>query len=141
MKIEPAVKPMRTMSERPLSVTMISWLFLIAGVIGVAYHASEFRLGGPFQYDLLWVCLVRLIAIVCAVFMLRASNWARWLLVVWIAYHVVLSGLHSPLQFIVHGVLLAVVICFLFNAKAAAYFRGVRAEPAPKQEMDDTAVS
>jgi hypothetical protein len=28
-----------------------------------------------------WVCFLRLLAIVLAVFMLRSANWARWLLV------------------------------------------------------------
>src|SRR6266446_5685622 len=108
---------MRTISPRPGSITVISWLFLVAGIIGVAYHATEFKRGGPFQYEVLWVCLVRLVAILCAVFMLRASNWARWLLVVWIAYHVVLSAFHSTLQVVVHGLLFGVVVYFLFRPR------------------------
>ena len=65
------------MNKRPLSITVISWLFVAAGVIGLAYHATEFKADRPFQYDVVWVCLVRLLAILCGVFMLRGSNWAR----------------------------------------------------------------
>ncbi|HMJ65253.1 MAG TPA: hypothetical protein VK615_07865, partial [Candidatus Binatia bacterium] len=83
------------MNKRPLSVTIIGILFLVAGIVGLAYHVQEFKTHGPFQYDVLWVCLVRLLAIICAVFMLRGANWARWLLLVWIAYHLVLSAFHS----------------------------------------------
>jgi hypothetical protein len=118
------------MNKRPLSVTVISGIFLVAGVIGLAYHATEFKADGPFQYELVWVCLVRFLAIICAVFMLRAGNWARWLLVIWIAYHVILSAFHSAPALITHSLLLAVVAYFLFRPSASAYFRGPRTERA-----------
>jgi hypothetical protein len=114
------------MNKRPRSVTVISCLFLIAGVIGLAYHATEFKAGGPFQYDVVLVCLVRLLAIVCGVFMLRGSNWARWLLLVWIAYHVVLSAFHAMFELVIHGLLFAVIAYFLLRPRASAYFRGAR---------------
>jgi len=41
------------------------------------YHLAEFK-AHPFQNDILWVSLVRLLAIVGGVFMLRGHNWARW---------------------------------------------------------------
>ena len=65
------------MNERPRSITVISWLFIAAGVIGLAYHATEFKADRPFQYDVGWVCLVRLLAILCGVSMLRGSNRTR----------------------------------------------------------------
>ncbi len=34
--------------------------------------------------------------------MLRGSNWARWLALAWIAFHVFLSFLHSWQQVLVH---------------------------------------
>ena len=112
------------MKKRPLSITIISWLFLAAGVIGLAYHATEFKAQHPFENDAVWVCLVRFLAILCGTFMLRGSNWARWLLVVWMGYHIVLSVLHSPLQLVVHSLLFAVILYFLFRPQASAYFRG-----------------
>jgi hypothetical protein len=118
------------MNKRPLSVTIIGLFFLVAGIVGLAYHAREFKAHGPFQYDVLWVCLVRLLAIISAVFMLRAANWARWLLLIWIAYHVVLSAFHSLFQGIVHGLLLVVIAYFLFDRSVSAYFCGAKAEPA-----------
>lgn len=114
------------MNKRPRSITVISCLFIAAGTTGLGYHATEFRAGRPFQYDVVWVCLVRLLAIVCGVFVLRASNWARWLLLVWLAYHVVLSSLHSLSGLVIHAVLLAVVAYFLLRPQASAYFRGAR---------------
>jgi hypothetical protein len=117
------------MTRRPHSVTAISWLFMAAGVVGLVYHASEFKADRPFQNDALWVCLVRLLAIVCGVFMLRGHNWARWGLLAWIAYHVVLGGFHSLSQLAVHGLLFAVVAWFLLRPQASTYFRGARAQP------------
>jgi len=58
--------------------------------------------------------------------MLRGRNWARWLLLIWIAYHVILSGVHSLFQLVVHGLLFAVIAYFLFRPRASAYFRGAR---------------
>src|SRR2546428_4180404 len=114
------------MNKRPLSITVISWLFVAAGVIGLAYHATEFTADRPFQYDVVWVYFVRLLAILCGVFMLRGSNWARWLLLVWIAYHIILSAFHSLSEVLVHSLLLAVVAYFLFRPRASFYFRGTR---------------
>ena len=48
------------MKKRPLSITIISWLFLAAGVIGLAHQATEFKAQRPFEYGLVFVCLVRL---------------------------------------------------------------------------------
>ena len=111
------------MNKRPLSVTIISWLFIAVGVISFAYHFNEFRTQHPFQYDALWVLLLRLMAIVCGAFMLRGNNWARWLTMVWMAYHVILSGFHSQQELVIHSLLFAVFAYFLFRAEATLYFR------------------
>src|SRR6266480_6584462 len=127
------------MSKRPRSITVISWIFVAAGVVGLAYHASEFKARRPFDYDFLWVCFVRLLAILCGVFMLRGSNWARWLLVVWLGYHVALSVLHAPFELVVHSLLFAAVLFFLFRAPASAYFRGAT-RTAQNPKSDETHV-
>jgi hypothetical protein len=109
--------------KRPLSVTFIGWLFVAAGITGVAYHATEFKAERPFQYELVWVCLVRLVAVVCGGFVLRGSNWARWGVLVWMAYHVVLSAFHTLSELVMHGLLFGVIAYFLFRPEAGAYFR------------------
>jgi uncharacterized membrane protein HdeD (DUF308 family) len=114
------------MNKRPLSVTVIGCLFIAAGVIGIAYHSTEFNTQRPFEYEIVWACFVRLLAIVGGVFVLRGNNWARWLLLVWIAYHVILSAFHSLSELIVHGLLLAVVAYVLFRSAASPYFRDAK---------------
>jgi hypothetical protein len=110
------------MSQRPLPVTVISCLFMAAGAVGLAYHAAELDVGHPFENNAVWVCFLRLLAIVLGVFMLRGANWARWLLVAWFAYHVVLSAFHTPFDLVVHGALFAVITYLLFRPEASAYF-------------------
>jgi hypothetical protein len=110
--------------KRPLSVTLIGLLFVFAGAGGVAFHAGEFRTAGPIQYDLLGVTLVRVLAIVGGIYLLRGSSWARWLLIAWLAFHVVVSAFHSAGETIMHGVLLAAIALLLFRRSATAYLRG-----------------
>jgi hypothetical protein len=110
----------------PPAVIVIACLFAVAGGVGVAYHATEFNFHGPFQGELVLVCLIRLLAVVAAVFMLRGHNWARWLLMVWLAYHIVLSAFHTAAQVIVHSLLLGVIGFFLFRPEASAYFRAAK---------------
>ena len=111
------------MNKRPLSVTIIAWLFIVVGAVGLTYHATEFKASDPFQYEVLWVCLIRLAAIVCGVFMLRGKDWARWGVLVWLAYHVVLSGFHRLSELVAHAVLLVVIGWFLLRPRVLAYFR------------------
>jgi uncharacterized membrane protein HdeD (DUF308 family) len=118
------------MNKRPLSVTVIGCIFVAAGVIGFAYHFTEFKTQRPFEYGIVWVCLLRLLAILGGVFVLRGNNWARWLLLVWIACHVILSAFHSLSELVAHGLLFAVIAYVLFRPQASAYFRTARAAPA-----------
>jgi hypothetical protein len=113
----------RNMNKRPLSVTLIAWLYIAAGTIGLAYHLKELMPQHPFEYDVLWISLVRLIAIVAGVYMLRRSNWARWLALTWIVFHVILSAFHSWSELVLHSVLCAVFAYFLFRLPADHYFR------------------
>ena len=111
------------MNKRPLSVTIIGCVYIVMGVIGFAYHFTEFKAQHPFQYDIIWVELLRLIAIVCGVYMLRGHNWARWLALAWIAYHVILSAFHMLSELAIHILFCAILAYFLFHPTATRYFR------------------
>ena len=73
------------------------------------------------------VHLSRILQIVAGVFMLRGHNWARWLLVVWIAFHIVISALHSTFQLVLHVFIFTIILYFVFRRDSSAYF-GVRSE-------------
>ena len=110
------------LNKRPLPVTIIGWVYIAVGAIGFAYHAPE--LGRqPFQYEIVLVELLRLLAIVAGVYMLRGRNWARWLALAWMAIHVIVSALHSLSQFAFHAAFLAILTYFLTRATSSRYFR------------------
>ena len=127
--------PPQTTIRRPLSVTIIAWLFILAGSVGVAYHATDFRSKAPFDHAS--VCLVRVIAIIAGVYLLRGRNWARWVLVLWLAYHVLLAAFHTVGGVVMHVILLAVIGYFLFRANASAYFQ--KATPGNARMADTPA--
>ncbi len=128
------------MNNRPPSITVISWLFILLGGIGFLYHLSEFTTRRPIDLSVVGVCLVRLVAILSGVFMLRGSNWARWLLIVWMVYHVILSAFHSLSEAAMHIVLFGVVAYFLFRPPSSTYFRGMTANSAQSPKGDKTRV-
>jgi hypothetical protein len=108
--------------KRPRSVTLIGYLFIVAGATGIVYHASELITIFT-NSEVILVLVVRLLAIVGGVFTLRGTNWARWLVTAWIVYHVVLSFYHSPAELVMHAVIMILVFVALFNKKANGFFK------------------
>ncbi len=119
------------MAKRPISITIVSWVYIVAGIAGIAAHATEFDMRHPFSNDVALALIVRLLAVVAGIFMLRGHNWARWLAIVWIAFHVVMSVFHSFPSAAFHALLLAVFAYFLFRRQSTAYFRAETAELTP----------
>jgi hypothetical protein len=109
--------------KRPLSVTIIGWIYIATGIVGLAYHFSKFKVQHPFQFDIVWIGLVEIIAIASGAFMLRGKNWARWLAIAWIAFHVIISAFHPLGELVIHGLLFIVITYFLFRPLANEYFR------------------
>jgi len=111
------------MMNRPLAITIIGWLFIIVGGLGIAHQIAGIIAGQPFDSDLGWVCLVGLVALIGGAFLLRGRGWARWLLAAWMLFHLVISALHSVVQLVVHALLFAVIGYFLFQRRASAFLR------------------
>ncbi|HEY1801315.1 MAG TPA: hypothetical protein VGG46_10315 [Terriglobales bacterium] len=109
--------------NRPIAVSVISGVYIVVGVVALAFHLSQYTIQHPFQYDIVWIVLVELAAIVSGAFMLRAKNWARWLAIAWIAFHVGRSLFHPVRELLIHSVLCIVIAYFLFNRPAREYFR------------------
>lgn len=119
------------MPERPRSVTVIGCLFVAVGVVGIAYHATELDAQSLFESDAVWVLIVRLLAIVAGVLILRGADWARWLALAWLGYHVILSAFHSFPEALMHMAVLAVIAYVLLRPEASAYFRATTRRPEP----------
>ena len=78
---------------------------------------------------------------VCGVFMLRGFNWARWMLVAWVVYHIfqsiahtrfelmfeVFYILHSPWELLAHMHAYIAILLIVFTPSAHKYFRTARA--------------
>jgi hypothetical protein len=108
--------------SRPLSVTIIACVYLVTGAVGLVYHLSRFHLH-PFEYDIVGICAVSVVAIVAGAFMLRGADWARWLALLWMAFHVGISYLNGWRPVVMHAVFLVVIAYFLLRREAGEYFR------------------
>ncbi|MFY9804108.1 MAG: hypothetical protein WA211_04315 [Candidatus Acidiferrales bacterium] len=105
--------------ERPFQVTLLGWLFIAVGIFATAYHLSKSAL----DRWMLLIVLFEFVAIVAGFFLLRGARWARWLLLAWIAFHVVVSGLNSVWSSLPHAVLLLAVGYVLLGPPTAQYYR------------------
>ena len=110
------------MIKRPVSVTILASLLLLVGTAGFIGHLSPILKSHAVHYDDALVEFTELIAIVCGVFLLRRHNWARWLAVAWMAFHVALS-FDSLQKLIIHCLFLALIAYFLFRPNARIYFQ------------------
>lgn len=108
--------------KRPVSVTIASVVFILAGLLGIAYHFSELAEIDR-DPDVVLVFVVRAVAIAGGVFAMRGATWARWLLLAWIVYHVYLSFFHEPVELIMHTIIAIGVAFAFFHPKANAFFR------------------
>ncbi len=126
------------MPTRPRSLTFVGWLFIAIGAITIlndvapllTSRASEqwAALGAQWPSELGPAWGLRLLAIIAGVFVLRGANWARWVLVAWIAFHVAISA-SVPVALAVHALLGVVIAYVLFRPSASAYFRGTGVQP------------
>jgi len=111
--------------RRPLSITIIGWIYVVVGTFGFVYHLSE-GLRQPFNYGTIAIPLVSAIAIVAGIFMLRGDDWARWLALLWMAAHVGISVLDGWRPVAIHAVMLALIAVFLLRRTATGYFRPLK---------------
>ena len=115
------------MDRRPRPITIISWFFIIFGVIALIsgllpYHEMNMAQGIADLKRHWMVHLSRILMIVAGVFMLKGRNWARWLLVVWMAFHIVISALNGMLMLSMHVVIFSLILYFVFRRQSSAYF-------------------
>jgi uncharacterized membrane protein HdeD (DUF308 family) len=108
--------------KRPFPVTVVGWLFIVTGVASMAYHL---RVGSIDRWTLL-IAAVPALGIIGALYLMRGHGWARWLLLVWLAFHVVLSAFHSWSLMLAHLVLSVAIAYALLTPPASEYFRSPR---------------
>lgn len=118
--------------QRPLAVTLLAWVYIAVGAGGFLAHFHGLLEGSFFRFDGAGIEMIELIALASGVFLLRGANWARWLALAWIAFHVVISALNHWEQFAVHALFCAAIAWILLRADAARYFRPAHEGDAEK---------
>lgn len=110
-------------SHRPIPVTIVAIIYILAGGTGIIYHAREYFVQEIVSPQMIWVLCIRLIAIVCGILLLKGLGWSRWLAITWLAYHVIIGFYHTVSEGVMHLVLLGVVAVLLYLPASSAYFK------------------
>jgi uncharacterized membrane protein HdeD (DUF308 family) len=110
--------------KRPFQVTFLGWLFIVVGILSTTYHLVK----GSLDRWMIPIVLVGIIAVVAGVSLLRGARWARWLVLVWLAFHVVVSALNSLSDALPHVVLLLVIGYVLLGPPTSKYFQSTQPE-------------
>jgi hypothetical protein len=106
------------------SVVAVAVLFLVLGALDLYRGLAPLFASAPHWHmaiDDMQVLVIGIAAIVGGIYVLRGANWARWLLAVWIALHVVIS-IGQPRALLVHLVIFGFVAYLLFRPAASAHF-------------------
>ncbi|MGA9062490.1 MAG: hypothetical protein WB341_12575 [Terracidiphilus sp.] len=112
----------KNLNKRPIAITFLAWLYITIGVVGIAVHAELFKVQPPELSELGLLAA----AVVAGIFMLRGKNWARWLALAWMAFHVGVSAFHPWRELIAHSVLLVMIAYLLLQRDARNYFAAPR---------------
>jgi hypothetical protein len=108
--------------KRPLAVTGIALLYISVGMVGGVYHFQEILKNGGFDRYNIWIEVSEAVAIVAGVFMLRRANWARWLAIAWLGFHVGVGALHGIRGFGTHLLLFVLITWALLRTDAREWF-------------------
>jgi hypothetical protein len=103
--------------KRPISILALACLYALIGIFGFSRNLHAF--GEP---DFIWIELTEVFAVIAGAFMFLGQNWARWLALAWMAFHLALS-LAAPQAFVVHSVIFALIAWLLLRPEARQYFR------------------
>jgi hypothetical protein len=111
------------MKGRPIPVIVVSVLFILTGCIGFIYHTKDLFEPNYVLSEVIWILILRIVAVLCGVLLLCRINWARWLAVAWMLYHVVIGALNSTGEMIAHIIFLVIIAVLLFLPVSSKYFR------------------
>jgi hypothetical protein len=106
--------------KTPIPVVIVIAVYLLVGVIGFVYHFPELTAG---HQDAIAIELTELMAVVAAVGLLLRQNWARWLALAWVVFHVVISLFHPLRELLIHAALCVLVAWLLFRPATARWFK------------------
>ncbi|UWZ82131.1 hypothetical protein [Occallatibacter riparius] len=97
-------------------------MIMLSGAFGLYGAWLNFMAHPDSHRDAFLAAAVNVLGLVAGFFVLRGRNWARWLAVAWMAFHVAISFGHPPQELIVHSTLLVLFAYGLFRADARSWF-------------------
>lgn len=106
--------------KRPWPVMVIAVLYLLVGIAGFSFHLSELLARHP---DALAIEATELLAAISAVGLLMRQNWARWLALAWIVFHVFISLFHPLQELAIHVAFCLLIAWALFQPESARWFK------------------
>jgi hypothetical protein len=111
-------------ARRPVAVLLLSCLYIAVGTIGFAVNFPKLI---ALQHDSIWIELTESLALIAGAFMFRGRNWARWLALVWMAFHIAIS---FPVvrQVVTHSIIFALIAWVLFRPDARRYFTPLKSD-------------
>jgi uncharacterized membrane protein (DUF2068 family) len=107
--------------KRPVPVTIVGVLFILVGVVTTGLHVLEFRAHPPTWLMAVSICAVGVLAVVAGMYLLEGQNWARWLALLWMAFHVAISVFDLG-KLLFHAALLIFFAYILLGREAREYF-------------------
>jgi len=113
------------MNKRPPTITALSVLYIVVGLLSTGYHLDNFKAFAPtFKGALETILLIVLggVAVVAGYYMLQGKNWARWLAFGWTLFHVIVSAFQSLTGLIFHSVFVFLLALLLFSKEAKQWF-------------------
>ena len=106
--------------KRPILVIVVACLYLLIGVLGFIGHFPELLARHP---DAIGIEVTEFLALVAGAGLLFRKNWARWLALAWVVFHVILSLFHPIRELAIHVVLCILIAWALFRPATALWFR------------------
>jgi hypothetical protein len=116
------------MTRRPIPILIVSLGFILIGVGSLLKAVWPLIQEGSAisRHNLMdsgLVLVSGVLALLSGVYMLKKASWARWLCILWMALHVLLSFFHTPFELAVHSAMLIVLLIILCGPSGSRYFR------------------
>lgn len=115
------------MKTCPPTITLLSFLFIAIGVISTGVHIWQFSISRPTFFEEAGIYVLGALAVVAGIYMMRGRNWARWLALGWICFHVIVAAFSQSIGqaiigVLIHGLFVALLAWFLFRRESQEWF-------------------
>ncbi len=104
----------------PVAIWIVAALYMGVGIFTASRMVADLFQHHPYSVE---SGLAGLVAIVAAAYLRRGDNWARWLALAWIAFHVAISY-RVPSEWMAHLGIMAAIGVLLFLPSSRRFFAG-----------------